>query len=138
MIYISRAAHFSASHKLYNPKWSPEQNREIFGKCANGHGHNFNLTVTVKGEPDAESGFVINFKDLKKIINEEILDKVDHKDLDTDVEFLKNKLSTCEVMSRTFWEILAPKIDQFTKGKVKLHCIRLQETPNNYAEYFGT
>jgi 6-pyruvoyltetrahydropterin/6-carboxytetrahydropterin synthase len=123
---------------LHNAQWSPEKNREVFGKCANGHGHNFDLTVTVKGDPDPDSGFVMNFKDLKAILNEEILDKVDHADLDNDVDFLRGQLSTCENMVKTFWEILAPKIKQHTNGNAQLHCIRLQETPNNYAEYYGS
>ncbi len=139
MIYISREAHFCAAHKLYNPKWSKEKNKEIFGACANEnwHGHNFDLTVTIKGNADPDTGFVMNFKDLNRIIREEILEKVDHMNLDLDVDFMKGKLSTCETLVKEFWKILGPRIGEVTGRRVQLHCIRLKETANNYAEYYG-
>ena len=139
MIYISREAHFCAAHKLYNPAWSVEKNKEVYGACANEnwHGHNFDLTVTVKGKSDPETGFVMNFKDLNSLIRQEILEKVDHMNLDLDVDFMKGKLSTCENLVEEFWKILAPKIKALTDNRVQLHCIRLKETANNYAEYFG-
>ena len=139
MIYISREAHFCAAHKLYNPKWSKEKNDEVFGSCANEnwHGHNFDLTVTVKGDRDPDTGFVINFKDLNGLIKTEILEKVDHMNLDMDVDFLSDKLTTCETLVVEFWNILDPLIRELTQEKVRLHCIKLKETPRNYAEYFG-
>jgi 6-pyruvoyltetrahydropterin/6-carboxytetrahydropterin synthase len=139
MIYISRETHFCAAHKLWNEKWSKEKNFEVFGPCANEnwHGHNFDMRVTVKGKPDPDTGFVINFKDLKKLVNEEIIQKVDHKNLNIDVPFLKGKLTSCETLVVEFWNILAPKILKMTDGKVALHCIKLTETKNNYAEYYG-
>ena len=120
-------------------KWSKEKNKEIYGACANEnwHGHNFDLTVTIKGNIDPDSGFVMNFKDLNRIIREEILEKVDHMNLDLDVDFLKGKLSTCETLVKEFWEILGPRIKEVTGERVELHCIRLKETANNYAEYYG-
>lgn len=139
MIYISRDAHFCAAHKLYNEKWSKEKNEEIFGACANEnwHGHNFDMTVTVKGKVDPETGFVMNFKDLNRIIKVEIHDKVDHKNLNLDVDFMKGKLASCENLIVEFWTILAPKIHDSTSGRVSLHCIKLKETNSNYAEYYG-
>jgi len=139
MIYISRNAHFSAAHKLNNPKWDQEKNEEMFGVCANEnwHGHNFDLTVTVKGEPDPETGFVMNFTDLKQIVNREILDKVDHKNLNMDVDFLKGKMISCETLTIEFWKILDVEVRKATGDRVSLYRIKLYETPNNFAEYFG-
>ncbi|MCK5371380.1 MAG: 6-carboxytetrahydropterin synthase, partial [Cyclobacteriaceae bacterium] len=127
MIYISRDAHFCAAHKLYNEKWSREKNEEVFGACANEnwHGHNFDMTVTVKGSVDPETGFVINFKDLNKIIKKEILEKVDHKNLNLDVDFMRGKLTSCENMIVEFWKILDLKIKERTNDQTTLHCIKL-------------
>lgn len=139
MIYLSRHAHFCAAHKLYNPKWSKEQNEEVFGPCANEnwHGHNFDLIVTIKGVPDPETGFVMNFKDLNRLIKEEIIQKVDHKNLNLDVDFLAGKITSCEVVTIEFWKILAPLIAQTTQERAQLHSIKLYETARNYAEYYG-
>lgn len=139
MVYISRDSHFCAAHKLYNPNWSEEKNKEVFGPCANEnwHGHNFDMTITVKGEPDPDTGFVMNFKELNKLIKVEILDKVDHKNLNLDVDFLAGKMASCETLVVEFWKILSPKISSLTDNKVSLHSIKLKETKNNYAEYYG-
>ena len=139
MIYISRDVHFCAAHKLYNEKWSKEKNEEVFGACANEnwHGHNFDMTVTIKGNVDPETGFVMNFKDLKKIINVEVLDKIDHKNLNLDVDFMKGKLTSVENLIIEIWKILNPKIKQVTNNRVALHCLKIKETNRNYAEYFG-
>ncbi|MGK7395254.1 MAG: 6-pyruvoyl trahydropterin synthase family protein [Candidatus Cyclobacteriaceae bacterium M3_2C_046] len=138
MIYLSRQVHFCAAHKLYNPKWTKEKNEDVFGACANEnwHGHNFDMVVTVKGEPDPETGFVMNFKDLSKVIKEKILMKVDHKNLNLDVDFMAGQLTTCENLVVAFWEILQPIIPKINP-KAQLHSIRLFETPRNFAEYFG-
>ncbi|MCC5928047.1 MAG: 6-carboxytetrahydropterin synthase [Cyclobacteriaceae bacterium] len=139
MIYLSREVHFCAAHKLYNPKWSKEKNEEIFGGCANEnwHGHNFDMVVTIKGKVDPETGFVINFKDLKSVIKREILEKVDHKNLNLDVDFMAGKMTSCEVLVEEFWKILAPAIAKISDGQAVLHCIKLNETAKNYAEYYG-
>jgi 6-pyruvoyltetrahydropterin/6-carboxytetrahydropterin synthase len=139
MIYISRDSHFCAAHKLYNEKWSKEKNEEVFGGCANEnwHGHNFDMTVTVKGPVDPDTGFVINFKDLNKIIKKEIIEKVDHKNLNLDVDFMKGKLTSCENLIIEFWNILETKIKEASKNQTTLHCIKLKETNRNYAEYYG-
>ncbi len=134
MVYVTRRATFSASHRLYNPEFSDERNAEVFDKCANpnGHGHNYILEVTVSGEPGKDTGYVIDLKILKQIIKKEILDKVDHKHLNHDVSFMKGIIPTAENIARVFWDILEPKIPQG-----KLHTIRLQETENNTVVYNG-
>ncbi|MFT6865997.1 MAG: 6-pyruvoyltetrahydropterin/6-carboxytetrahydropterin synthase [Cyclobacteriaceae bacterium] len=138
MVYISRKEHFNAAHKLFNPNWSKEKNEEIFGPCANEnwHGHNFELIVTVKGDVDADTGFVVNFKDLGRLIKADILEKVDHKNLNLDVDFMKGKMASAEVLVEEFWKILEPKISKLG-SHCNLHSLRLYETNNNYVEYFG-
>ncbi|MCU0367465.1 MAG: 6-carboxytetrahydropterin synthase [Cyclobacteriaceae bacterium] len=138
MIYVSRKEHFNAAHKLYNPLWTLEKNQEVFGPCANEnwHGHNFDLIVTVKGMPDPETGFVIDLKKLSILIRSEVIDKLDHKNLNLDVEFMKGKLASCENLITEIWKILQPRISGISKFG-KLHSIRLYETPRNYVEYYG-
>ncbi len=136
-VYVSRKEHFNAAHKLYNPTWSKEKNEEVFGPCANAnwHGHNFELIVTVKGEPDPETGFVIDLKKLSTLIRKEIIDKLDHKNINLDVDFMKDKMASCEILIVEIWKILAPSIA--TISKAKLHSVKLYETPRNAVEYFG-
>lgn len=138
MIYVSRKEHFNAAHKLYNPAWSKEKNVEVFGPCANEnwHGHNFELIVTVKGTPDPDTGFVIDLKKLSGLIKNEVTEKLDHKNLNIDVDFMQGKLASCETLIVEIWKILEPKILTISKFG-KLHGIRLYETPRNYVEYFG-
>lgn len=134
MVYVTRKAHFSAAHRLYNPGFSDERNEAVFDKCNNprGHGHNYVLEVTVKGIPDPETGYVIDLKRLAGIMEREIIDKVDHKHLNHDVDFLQGIIPTAENVAIIFWKILEPKI---TSGS--LHSVRLFESDNNYVEYFG-
>ncbi|MDX5428948.1 MAG: 6-carboxytetrahydropterin synthase [Bacteroidota bacterium] len=136
MIYIQRRERFNAAHQLYNPNWTEEQNDAVFGKCANRnfHGHNFNLIVTVKGEIDPDTGFVINLNDLKRLIRENVTDHLDHKNLNTDVPFMKGKLTSTENLAMEIWKILFPLIAEYN---ATLHCIRLEETENNFVEYYG-
>ena len=138
MIYVSRKEHFNAAHKLYNPAWSKEKNLEVFGLCANEnwHGHNFDLTVTVKGNPDPDTGFVVDFKRLSELIKEEVIEKLDHKNLNLDVDFMKDKMASAEVLAKEIWKILNPKIVTIS-SRAALHSIRLFETRNNYVDYFG-
>ena len=135
MVYLTRLEHFNAAHKLYNPKWSREKNEEVFGECANEnwHGHNFELYVTVKGNPDADSGFIIDAKQLSKIVNEHVIDKLDHKNLNLDVDFLAGKICSTEVLIVEIWKQLLPHIP----NNVQLHSLKLYETPRIYVEYFG-
>ena len=138
MLYVSRKEHFNAAHKLYNPAWSKEKNVEVFGPCANEnwHGHNFDLIVTIKGRPDPETGFVVDLKRLSSMIRREVIDKLDHKNLNVDVDFMKDKLASCENLVVEIWQILNKHLPDVTKAG-KLHSIRLYETPRNYVEYFG-
>ena len=136
MIYITRKGHFNAAHKLYNPAWDEAKNFEVFGKCANKnwHGHNYELYVTVKGEVNKDTGFVVNLKDLGDLIKLDITEILDHKNLNMDVPGLKNILPSTENMAIFIWDILMPKIK--TMG-AELHCVKVCETENNYVEYFG-
>ncbi len=138
MIYVSRKEHFNAAHKLYNPNWSKERNTEVFGPCANEnwHGHNFELIVTVKGNPDPQTGFVIDLKKLSTLIRVQVVDKLDHKNLNVDVDFMVGKLASCENLVLEIWRILESNLPSITNSG-KLHCIRLYETPRNYVEYYG-
>ena len=137
MVYISRKEFFNAAHKLYNPAWTKEENDECFGPCANEyfHGHNFELTVTVVGTPNLMTGFVIDLKKLGDLMKTLIIDKIDHRNLNMDVDFLKGKMTSCENLVKEFWDILAQPIAANSTGK--LYKITLQETHKNYVEYFG-
>ncbi|HKZ38415.1 MAG TPA: 6-carboxytetrahydropterin synthase [Chryseolinea sp.] len=138
MLYVSRKEHFNAAHKLYNPAWSKEKNAEVFGPCANEnwHGHNFDLIVTIKGHPDPESGFVVDLKKLSTLIKAEVIEKLDHKNLNVDVDFMTGKLASCENLIVEIWKILDDQLPTITTNG-KLHSLRLFETPRNYVEYFG-
>lgn len=138
MVYVSRKEHFNAAHKLYNPNWSEEKNIQVFGPCANSnwHGHNFELITTVKGQPDPETGFVVDLKQLSTLIRKEVIEKLDHKNLNLDVDFMTGKMASCENLVMEIWKILAPKVDAITPNG-QLHSLKLYETPRNYVEYFG-
>lgn len=134
MVYITRKEHFNAAHRLFNPEWSDEKNEAVFGKCSNKHfhGHNYNLFVTVKGNPDTDTGIIVNLKELSQLINSRIIDKLDHKNLNLEVDFLRGIMPSTENVVKAIWEELKPHITG-----CKLHSIKLFETENNYAEYFG-
>ncbi|MEO9482118.1 MAG: 6-carboxytetrahydropterin synthase [Ekhidna sp.] len=138
MVTVYRKEHFNAAHKLYNPNWSKEKNVEVFGPCANEnwHGHNFELIVGVRGTPSLETGFVIDLKRLSNLIKKEILEKVDHKNLNLDVPFMNGKMASCENLILEFWNILEPKIVEIAPD-AKLHHLRLYETPRNFIDYYG-
>jgi 6-pyruvoyltetrahydropterin/6-carboxytetrahydropterin synthase len=135
MVYITRIEHFNAAHKLYNPAWTHEQNEAIFGKCANEnwHGHNFELYVTIKGNPHPDTGFVYDVKRLSKIINEHVIDRLDHKNLNVDVDFMSGKLCSIENLVIGIWNQLVPQLP----AAVQLHSLKLYETPRIFVEYFG-
>ncbi len=139
MVYLSRKEHFNAAHKLYNPNWTEEKNREMFGPCANEnwHGHNFDLIVTVKGNPNPDTGFIVDLKKLSTLIREEIIAKVDHKNLNMDVDFMRGKMASTEHLAIEFFNILAPHVIQISGGSAKMHSIKLYETPRNFVEYLG-
>ncbi len=135
MVYITRIEHFNAAHKLFNPTWSREQNEEVFGKCANDnwHGHNFELYVTLKGEPNPDTGFVFDVKKLSIIVQEHVTDKLDHKNLNVDVDFMAGKICSIENLVIGIWQQLAPHLPP----QVQLHALKLYETPKIFVEYFG-
>ena len=135
MVYLTRLEHFNAAHKLYNPQWSKEKNEELFGVCANEnwHGHNFDLYVTIKGSIDPDTGFLFDVKKLSKLIQEHVIRKLDHKNLNLDVDFLQGKMCSTEVLAMEIWN----QLQQYLPMQVKLHCIKLYETPRIYVEYFG-
>lgn len=136
MIYLTRVEHFNAAHRLYNEQWSDEKNHEVFGKCANAnwHGHNYELHVTVKGEPNKETGFVYNAKTLGTLINDTVVEKVDHRNLNMDVDFMKGVLTSAENFAIGIWNELKPHVE---KQGAQLHCVKLLETQRIYVEYFG-
>lgn len=135
MIYLTRVEHFNAAHKLYNPGWSRQKNEEVFGKCANEnwHGHNYELFVTIQGEVNDGTGFLFDAKKLSLLIKEHVLDKLDHKNLNVEVDFLKGKMCSTENLAIAIWQ----QLHIYLPSEVKLHCIKLYETPRIYVEYFG-
>ena len=136
MVYLTRVEVFNAAHRLNNDNWSEEKNREVFGKCANKnwHGHNYSLHVTVKGNPSPDTGFIFNAKTLGDIIKRSIIEKVDHSNLNLDVDFMRGKFTSVENFIIGIWDELKPHLE--IEG-MTLHKLMLVETPTIYAEYFG-
>lgn len=136
MIFITRRERFSAAHRVFNPEWSPEKNYEAYGNCSNPswHGHNYELWVTVKGEMEPGQGYLIDLKKLSTIIKEQVIDKVDHKNLNLEVSFMEGMIVSTENIAIAIWKILEPHV---RKLKVQLHSVKVQETENNCVEYFG-
>jgi len=134
MVYVTRRETFSAAHRLFNPKFTPEENEKIFGKCSNPnwHGHNYILEVVVSGNPNPETGFVINLSELKKIIKEFVINKVDHKNLNTETDFMKGIIPSTENVTVAIWKELYDKIPSG-----KLYSVKVSETENNFFEYRG-
>ena len=135
MIYLTRLEHFNAAHRLYNPQWTRQQNDDVFGKCANDnwHGHNYELYVTVKGVADQNTGFLFDVKKLSTIIKDHVIEKLDHKNLNMDVDFLQGQICSTENLTVAIWQQLKAHLPQ----DVQLHCVKLYETPRIYVEYFG-
>lgn len=136
MIYLTRRERFCAAHRMFREDWSDEKNSQTFGKCSNPnwHGHNYILWVTVKGDLSEEHGFVININILKKIIQERIINKIDHKNINLDVDFMKGRIATTENLAVAIWNELKQHIEN--EGAI-LHCIKIAETENNSIEYYG-
>ncbi len=136
MIYLTRRERFSAAHRLFRKEWSEEKNFEVFGKCSNPnwHGHNYILFVTVKGEVNPETGFVINLKDLSKIINRKIIEKVDHRNLNLEVDFMKDLIPSTENLAMAIWNELDGDVK---KLNAELDSVKIYETENNFVEYKG-
>jgi 6-pyruvoyltetrahydropterin/6-carboxytetrahydropterin synthase len=134
MVYLTRKAEFSASHSYHNPEFSPEENQRIFGKCNNphGHGHNYTLEVTVKGQVDTRSGFVVDLKQLKDIMNREVIEVLDHRFLNKEIAEFAHIIPTTENLAIDIWNRLRPKLKA-----AELHRIRVYETPDLFVDYFG-
>ena len=134
MVYLTRKIEFSASHLYHNPSMSAEENRRIFGKCNNphGHGHNYVLEVTVAGYPDKKTGMVIDLQELKAILQKEVIERMDHRFLNYEVPELEGKIPTTETVAMTIWSLLAPRI-----SGARLHRVRLYETPDLFVDCFG-
>ncbi len=136
MIYITRRETFNAAHRLFKPQWDDEKNLQVFGKCSNPnwHGHNYVLYVSVKGEVDPETGFLVNLKQLSQAIKTEVLEKLDHKNINLEVDFMKNTIPSTENLAIAIWNQLQEPVKQLG---AQLHCIKISETENNFAEYYG-
>jgi 6-pyruvoyltetrahydropterin/6-carboxytetrahydropterin synthase len=134
--YITRRERFNAAHRLFRSELTDEENYRIYGKCShpNWHGHNFELFVTVKGEIDSKIGYVTNLTNISKLIKELVVDKIDHRNINLDVDFMQGQIASTENLALAIWEVLIKPVEDLG---VKLHCIKIQETENNFVEYFG-
>jgi len=136
MIYLTRIERFSAAHRMFNPDLSDDKNNELYGLCSNPewHGHNYTLYVTIKGEVDPDLGYLLNLKKLKGIISKYVIEPLDHKNLNTQVDFLKGIMASTENIAVAIWKVLE---DPVKNERAELHCIKIAETENNYIEYYG-
>ncbi len=136
MVFITRRETFNAAHRLFRPEWDDQKNMEVFGKCSNPHwhGHNYVLYVTVRGNVDTETGFLVNLIDLSKVISQYVIEKLDHKNINLEVDFMAGKISSTENLAIGIWNQLEHQITQLG---ATLHCIRIFETEKNSVEYFG-
>ena len=137
MIYITRRERFNAAHRLFREDFSDKQNLEIFGKCSNPnwHGHNYELFVTVKGEINKETGFLVNLKRLSRLIKENVISQLDHKNINLEVKFMNGKLASTENLAVGIWNELEQPIKLLG---AELHCVKVTESENNFVEYHGT
>lgn len=137
MTYVTRKTHFNAAHRLHNPEKSEEWNEEMYGKCnlPNWHGHNYVMEVTVAGEPDPETGYLIDLGRLKQIIKQNVVDKVDHRNLNLDVDFLEGVIPSAENLSKAFYDQLKDDVNEECHPHGKLFSVKLYETERNMAEY---
>ena len=133
-VYITRQVHFNSAHRLHNPTKSQAWNVRQYGLCTNPnwHGHNYVLEVTVAGQPDPDTGYVMDLAQLKRVLHAAVVDRCDHKNLNTDVDFLREIIPSTENLVIAFWNEIAPRLPAG-----KLHCVRLYETPRNFVEYRG-
>ena len=136
MIYLTRRERFCAAHRMFRQEWTDEVNQQVFGKCSNPnwHGHNYTLWVTIKGELSEEYGFIMNINVLKQIILDNIINRIDHKNINLEVDFMKGKIATTESLAVAIWNELLPFIE---RTGAQLHCVKIEETENNSIEYYG-
>ncbi len=135
LVYVTRKVHFNAAHRMHNPAWSDERNAEVFGPCnnANWHGHNYELEVTAVGTPDPDTGYVLDLGRLRDLIEERILKKVDHRNLNLDVDFMQGIIPSSENFVVAIWR----ELETGLPAGSRLYSIRLYETPRNFVEYRG-
>jgi 6-pyruvoyltetrahydropterin/6-carboxytetrahydropterin synthase len=136
MIYITRRERFNAAHRLYKKEYSDAENLEVFGKCSNPnwHGHNYELFVTVKGEVNPETGFLVNLKALSTLIRKNVIEKIDHKNINLEVDFMQGKMASTENLAIAIWDQLKEEVNRLG---AMLHCVKVYESENNFVEYFG-
>jgi 6-pyruvoyltetrahydropterin/6-carboxytetrahydropterin synthase len=136
MIFITRRERFNAAHRLFRPDFTDQKNMEVFGKCSNPnwHGHNYELFVTVKGEVNPETGFLINLKALSSLIKERIIEKIDHRNINLEVDFMRGKFASTESLCMAVWHELEVAIKNLG---AELHCVKIFESENNFVEYYG-
>jgi len=136
MVHLTRRERFSAAHRLFNPALSDEENERLYGPCSNPnwHGHNYILWVTIKGDVNPDTGYVVDLKQLSQTIREKVITKLDHKNINTEVDFMKDQYVSTENLARGIWRQLEPFVRAMG---VELHSVRIQETENNSVEYFG-
>lgn len=136
IVYVTRRERFNAAHQMRNPIWSDEKNEEVFGKCANKnwHGHNYELFVTVAGEPNPDTGYCVDLKKVSDIVKEFVTEELDHRNINLDVPFMKNKLASTEILAIEIWKILAPHM---TNLGAELYEVKLYESENNFVSYRG-
>jgi len=137
IVHLTRRERFNAAHRLFRKDWSDEKNFRVYGKCSNPnwHGHNYELFITVKGEMDTEKGYLIDLKEISRIIKSRVIDQLDHKNINIEVDFMKDKIASTENIAIGIWEQLNP---EFEKLGIQLHRVKLMETENNYIEFFGS
>ncbi len=136
MIYITRRERFSAAHRLFNPALTNKENETIYGPCANPnwHGHNYTLWVTIRGEVNPETGYMVDLKQISRIIRNKVIVKLDHKNINMEVDFMVGQFVSTENLAMGIWKELEPSM---TDLGIELHSVKLQETENNSVEYFG-
>ncbi|ACF45906.1 MAG: 6-carboxytetrahydropterin synthase [Prosthecochloris sp.] len=138
-VYVTRTVEFNAAHRLFNPSISDEENLKTYGKCSNlyGHGHNYELEITVSGTVDRKTGFLLDMKELKIILENEIMSRFDHKHLNFDVEELKNTVPSTEILAVTVWDILHDALQSYSNKEITLHEVKIHETRKNSVRYLG-
>jgi 6-pyruvoyltetrahydropterin/6-carboxytetrahydropterin synthase len=136
LVFVTRREQFNAAHRMFRAEWNDEKNLQVFGKCSNPnwHGHNYTLFVTVKGKINPETGYVIDLSELGRIIKTEVIEKLDHKNINIEVDFMQNRIVSAENLAVAIWNELEPSIKSM---EVELHCVKIVETENNYIEYYG-
>lgn len=136
MIYLTRRERFSSAHRMFREEWSDEENSRVYGKCSNPswHGHNYTLFVTVKGALNQSLGFVMNSTKLKEIIQDKIISKLDHKNMNLETDFMAGRVATTENLAISIWN----ELEECIKAEgAMLHCVKIEETENNFIEYYG-